>query len=49
MSVSKGSISKDTNVNITNNSALNVNGGNVEIGSGGQWNGKINIKREFNP
>lgn len=43
MSVSKGSISKDTNVNITNNSALNVNGGNVEIGSGGQWNGKINI------
>ncbi|MDE6139159.1 MAG: hypothetical protein K2F57_06785, partial [Candidatus Gastranaerophilales bacterium] len=43
MSVSKGSISKDTNINITNNSTLNVNGGNVELGSNGKWDGKINI------
>lgn len=43
MNVSKGSISKDTNITISKNSTLNVNGGNVEVGSGGNWSGNINV------
>ncbi len=43
MSVSKGAISKDTNINISHNANLNVNGGHVEMGSGTKWNGQVNI------
>lgn len=45
MSVSKGSISKDANIHVTNNSTLNIKGGNVEYGSGGEWDGNINISK----
>lgn len=43
MNVSKGAISKDTDITISKNSTLNVSGGNVEVGSTGTWNGNISI------
>lgn len=43
MAVSKGAISKDTDITISKNSTLNVSGGNVEVGSTGTWNGNISI------
>ena len=43
MNVSQGAISKDTNVNITTNSSLNINGGNVSLGSGTKWGGDVRI------
>lgn len=43
MSVSQGAISKDTSVNITTNSTLNVNGGNVSLGSNTTWKGNVNL------
>lgn len=43
MSVSQGAISKDTSVNITTNSTLNVNGGNVSLGDKTIWGGNVNI------
>ncbi len=41
--VSQGAVSKDAAINIKTNSTLNVTGGNVEYGSGGKWEGNINI------
>ena len=41
--VSQGAISKDAVVNIKNNSTLNIQGGNVEYGENGNWEGNINI------
>lgn len=43
MSVSQGAISKDTNIHVSHNATLNVNGGHVEMSSGTQWNGNVNI------
>lgn len=43
MSVSKGSISSNSTVDITKNSTLNVNGGNVELGTGTKWTGNVNV------
>lgn len=43
MSVSQGSITKDTTVDITKNATLNVNGGNVELGTSTSWTGNVNV------
>ena len=43
LNVSQGAISKDTTVNITTNSTLNVNGGNVSLGSNTNWKGNVNV------
>lgn len=43
MGVSKGGISKNTEVNITHNSSLNITGGNVDLGDKTSWAGALNI------
>ena len=43
MDVSQGAISKDVTVDITKNATLNVNGGNVELGTSTNWTGNVNV------
>lgn len=43
LTVSKGTIGKDTALNLASNSSINITGGNVTFSDNDNWNGNVNL------